>query len=103
MMITQRVSVALIATIASVGLLSACESTYSFKQSKVEKVIASGYEEQDPGSKVASVDCPKKMEGKKGAKWVCKIALEDGSTGEITVVAGDNGDMRWDVTKDTTK
>jgi len=81
------------------AVLTACGTTLDI--TKVEKKISTGYEKQDVGAKVKSVTCPNSAQDlKKGSSFKCALVLNDDSKGEVTVkVTSDNGDIRWDVTK----
>jgi hypothetical protein len=65
---------------------------------KAEKEITKGFEQQVPGKKVKTLECPDEVEAKKGVKTTCDIALASGEKGTINLrVLNDDGDIRWNV------
>jgi hypothetical protein len=65
---------------------------------KAEKEITKGFEQQVPGKKVKTLDCPDDVEAKKDVKTTCDIVLASGEKGTINLrVLNEDGDIRWNV------
>jgi hypothetical protein len=78
--------------------LAACgSSSDKLDAGRIEKGITQGVEQQNPGTKVAAVNCPNDIKKKKGTTFTCQVKLQ-GSNQKATATVtqtDDKGQVRY--------